>query len=213
MSWFDFNWNVWCFNVMLWLHCSSFTFSVFFMLTPERLSQKIQVPRTPWTQCFLSLFVLSQICDLPKETSTTEAVALASPTWWKTPGWMSVTVLGPSCYKLERAEASKDLFRHQKSKRQFQFWREGQHNTLKERDYQQVSEQKDVLLCVLVPFKNPWWLFTFDFCPKTQCETSGQGRKDGGAWSQQSGVQTARALLRVEQLIEILNVIWPTCAF
>lgn len=49
---------------------------------------------------------------------------------------------GPSCYKLENAEASKDVFRHQKSKRQFHFWREGQHNTLKEINHKQVSEQK-----------------------------------------------------------------------
>lgn len=75
------------------------------------------------------------------------------------------------------------------------------------------QSRKDLLFCVLVPSKNPLWLFTFDFCPKTQCETSGRGGEDGGASSEQRGIQTARALLRVEQLIEIFNVIWPTCAF
>lgn len=113
------------------------------MLTPEILSLKIQVPRTPWTVfCLFVCFKYKYATFQNRQTSRTEAVVLASPTSWKTLGWISVTVLGPSCYKLEEAEASKDVFRHQKSKRQFQFWREGQHNTLKERNYRQVSEQK-----------------------------------------------------------------------
>lgn len=30
---FNFNWNVWCFNITPWLRCSSFNFRVFLMLT------------------------------------------------------------------------------------------------------------------------------------------------------------------------------------
>lgn len=60
-----------------------------------------------------------------------------------------MTALGPSCYKVENAEASKDVFSQQKLKRQFKFQGEGQHNMLKERNYEQVSEQEELtLFCV-----------------------------------------------------------------
>lgn len=134
MWWFNVNWNVWCFNITPWLRCSSVT-CVFFMLTPEMISQKIQGPHVKLKQCVLNMW--------PSKTDGQDGSSRASPTSWKTLGWISVTVLGPSCYKLENAEASKDIFRQRKSKRQFKFRGGGQHNTVKEKNYEQVPEQKD----------------------------------------------------------------------
>lgn len=185
------------------------------MLTPEMLSQKIQVPRTPWTQCFVCLFVCfkykyatfqnrragpKRSCSLRRHRGR----RLDGLVWqcWDLP------VTNWTKQRLQRTfsgiESQKDSFSF-----------EGKDSTTrwKREVIGRFQSRKDLLFCILVPSQNPLRLFTFDFCPKTQCETSGQGREDGGAWSEHSGIQTARALLRVEQLIEILNVIWPTCAF
>ena len=82
---------------------------------------------------------------------------------------------------------------------------------LKERNYRQVSEQKDsTLFCILFPPRIlcGFGLFTFDFCPKHN-ETSGQGRKMEALRLNRVGIKLHEEwpLLTEEQLISILNVI------